>query len=137
MFELSCPFTLGEYARSFLDEARLLLSSSLTEDRWKQGLQRLEKAARDVTTLFEKLKEIENRDLLYTLYSYVWEVRQEFAVVAGYLLWRQRDKAPGQRFARSYFLPKTYLGGLVAELQRLLPLDDKGEMVHERSQLDG
>jgi protein O-GlcNAcase/histone acetyltransferase len=131
------PFTLGGYARSFLDEARLLLSSSIEVNRRQQGLLRLEQTVREVTALFDKLKEIENRELLYTLYSYLWEVRQELAVVAGYLSWSQRAKVPAKRFARPHPLPNTYRGGLVAELQRLLPLDDEGGVAHERSQLEG
>jgi hypothetical protein len=56
-------------------------------------------AAAQVEGLFERLTEIRQRELCYTLYPYLWDVKEELDILARYVDWLGRGggaEAPGQ-----------------------------------------
>ena len=119
------PFEHGERAKEVLEAAKKLLSSQTIRD---DELELLATTARAVGKLFEKLTELDNRDLLYSLYSYVWEIRHELDYLVAYLKWLQGGKPDG-RFGRPDKIANTFRGGVSAEIEKLLPMDETGEFL--------
>ncbi len=123
---LYTPFEQGQRAKRILKDAAFCLSR--TPKNWKGELNRLKKDAEDISRLFEKLTELDNRDLLYSLYSYVWEVRHELLYLARYLEHLQTGKKG--KFGKPTQLPNTFRTGIVATLEKMLPLDEQEQMYH-------
>lgn len=119
-------FEHGAKAKVILQDAHMMLTAP--PESWGEALTRLEETARAVEQLFKKLTELDNRDLLYSLYGYVWEIGHELGYLVRYLSW-VKDGKPGGRFARPDQMANTFRGGLAADIERLLPLDDKGHIV--------
>ncbi len=116
-------FEHGERARVMLSDARTMLTSP--PESWGEAFTRLEETSHAVSHLFHKLTELQNRDLLYAVYGYVWEIDHEIRYLLRYLEWLRQGR-PGERFARPEGMANTWRGGLAADLERLLPLDDVG-----------
>jgi len=79
-----------------------------------------------LTALFESLTRLEDRELLHTVYRHVWELKEEAGLVLGYLNWRESRPAPGAAYFSAEHRPRTYRGGLAADLQRLLTMRADG-----------
>ena len=125
---LYLPFSVGEPAQVLLDTVRTLLNQD--PETWDDAaFMHVRHSSEVLVGLFEKLTELENRDLLYALYGYVWEARHELMYVSQYLTWLKAGR-PGGVFAKPDALPNTYREGFVAALEQLLPLDS-GRMQHE------
>jgi protein O-GlcNAcase / histone acetyltransferase len=116
------PFEHGERAKIVLETAKKLLA---TREISTGELELLATTALKVGRLFEKLTELDNRDLLYSLYNYVWEIRHELDYLVAYLTWLQAGKADG-RFSKPDKIANTFRGGLSAEIERLMPMDEAG-----------
>jgi hypothetical protein len=116
------PFEHGEKAKKILEVSKKLLSA---QARANEELELLATTARAISRLFEKLTELDNRDLLYSLYNYVWEIRHELDYLVGYLKWVQVGKPDG-RFGKPDKIANTFRGGVAAEIERLLPMDETG-----------
>ncbi|MEM6428713.1 MAG: beta-N-acetylglucosaminidase domain-containing protein [Deinococcota bacterium] len=116
-------FEHGEKAQQVLVAIKHMLNHS--PNQWGDALSTLEHAATTMRTLFHKLTELNNRDLLYSLYGYVWELDHELNYAVDYLHWLQAGSSGG-RFGRPEQLPNTFRGGFAAELQRLIRLDEEG-----------
>jgi hypothetical protein len=121
------PFEHGERARNILETAKRLLSLRTIPN---EELESLATTAKAVGRLFEKLTELDNRDLLYSLYGYVWEIRHELDYLVAYLKWLQAGK-PSGRFGKPDKIANTFRGGLSADIERFLPMDETGAIVLE------
>lgn len=121
------PFEHGEKAKEILEAAKRLLSAKTLSN---EELEPLITTARAVGRLFEKLTELDNRDLLYSLYGYVWEIRHELDYLVAYLKWLQAGK-PSGRFGKPDKIANTFRGGVSAEIERLLPMDETDAIVLE------
>jgi protein O-GlcNAcase/histone acetyltransferase len=73
------------------------------------------------------LAELRDRSLFYALHRRAWELREELDLLLGYVRAKQAD--PAVNFHSDFNLPRTYRGGLVAELQRLLALQPGGAFI--------
>jgi len=130
------PFDQGERAGELLRLAEELLSRPPAN--WGERYERLRGVAREVAELFERLTHLENRELLYTLYRYLWDVRNEVGLLTSYLAWLQTEPSATETFGPPQLVPNTYRGGLAAAIQRLLPVDESGEfLVHGARQPTG
>jgi protein O-GlcNAcase/histone acetyltransferase len=93
-----------------------------------------------VVGLFEKLCACQNREIVYDLYSYVWDICNVILTLNGFVQWLSRGVCSpklqsyvvGQQTwfsgIREAFLsgdhePWVFRGGLISDLLRLLPLD--------------
>jgi GNAT superfamily N-acetyltransferase len=74
-------------------------------------------ATRQITTLFSKLTYIKNRDLLYSLYSYMWELKEEAYLLVAFVR-HLVTHGPSVPFFERFHKASTFRGGLVADLQR-------------------
>jgi len=117
---LHLPFAHGPRAEAWrADVAAALQGDVAAIARARGGCVRL-------ASLFEHLTRLEDRQLLHTVYRLAWELKEEAGLIAGYLDWRARGAAPGSAFHSAEHRPRTCRGGLVADLQRLLPMRPDG-----------
>jgi protein O-GlcNAcase/histone acetyltransferase len=123
---LYTPFDIGQRAKRMLRDIRFCLSHPA--NRWGKRLTGLARDVNDCQRLFDKLTELDNRNLLYSLYSYMWEVRHELLYVLCYL--EHIHKGTKVKFGKPNQLPNTYRTGIVAEIEKILPLDSKGKMYY-------
>jgi beta-N-acetylglucosaminidase len=119
------PFEHGERAKKILEASKKSLSARVFA---KGELDKLATTAQVIGKLFEKLTELANRDLLYSLYNYVWEIRHELDYLIAYLRWVQAGKPDG-RFGKPDKIANTFRAGVSAEIERLLPMDETGAIV--------
>ena len=94
--------------------------------KWGVIGRRFEKKCSDILDLFEKIAALRNRELLHALYRHVWELKEEAVLLRKYLHWLKAGPGLKQRLASPDHRPKVYRGGLVADLQRFLPMDENG-----------
>jgi beta-N-acetylglucosaminidase len=123
-------FEHGERAKVILEIAKKLLAAKTIP---KDDLEFLAKTTHTVGRLFEKLTELDNRDLLYSLYGYVWEIRHDLHYLVAYLAWLQEGK-PSGRFGKPDKIANTFRGGLSADIEQLLPMDETGAIYLEEKQ---
>jgi protein O-GlcNAcase/histone acetyltransferase len=125
------PTQLGPGAASFLEDVGFLLRR--TPKRWGNTGRRFERTCASLIGLFDKMSALKNRELLHALYRRVWELREETRLIGKYVRWRKSDPPAGQKFVSTENPPGIFRGGLLAELQRLLPMDRQGRFRHSRS----
>lgn len=131
LFALLCdclhlPFTHGPRAETWRrDVAAAVQGEPAAAARAREGGEQL-------ATLFEQLTRLENRELLHTVYRHVWELKEEAGLILGYLNWKESRPAPGTAFFSAEHRPRTYRGGLAADLQRLWSMRADGSF-HPRA----
>jgi beta-N-acetylglucosaminidase-like protein len=125
------PFEHGQRAERLLADVQHLLRAPLST--FDKSDSRLLEQVVAFETLATKVTALRNRDLLYAIYRHVWELKEELHLVVGYLAWLTSKPGVGESFTSPEHRPKTYRGGLVAELQRLLPMNDNGGFNHRPS----
>jgi protein O-GlcNAcase/histone acetyltransferase len=118
------PYEHGPRASDLLARFQYLMQAPPTE--WGSDYSLFLKMCLDLQLLFVRVMGLRQRDLLYALYRYVWELKEEVDLLLKYLSWLQSKPTFGEAFISTEHRPKTYRGGLVAELQRLLPMDEAG-----------
>jgi hypothetical protein len=73
-----------------------------------------------------RLAEIKNRPLFYALSRRIWELREELDLLEKYISFRSSSENANNPFRSDFHLPKTYRGGFVPRLQRLLTQNADG-----------
>jgi len=118
------PFEHGPGATALLVEFQHLLRTP--PSAWGHDLKQFGSICAKIDLLFHVMTELENRELLHSLYRHVWELKEETHLLLNYLNWLQAKPGLNDTFTSAEHRPKTYRGGLVAELQHLLPMNDGG-----------
>lgn len=116
----------GARAEAILQEAETMLRTP--PGRWGGSLDRVGEATLEVQALSRKLVSLENRDLLYAVHAYLWEIEHELRYLGHYLSWVKEGK-PGGRFAQPGWVANTFRGGFAAAAGRLLPMTARGELL--------
>lgn len=116
----------GTRAEAVLRRAQKMLETP--PEQWGNSLGQLETTVQEVQSLFRKLTLLENRDLLYAVYAYLWELEHELRYLVRYLKWVEQGK-PGDHFAQPEQVTNTFRGGLSAAIGRLLPLSEEGRLL--------
>ncbi len=122
------PFQAGEQAGLILELSQAVLDGAKPSPGSPELLQ-LGDLAKRVSTLFERLTHLENRELLHAVYEYMWEANEEVSLLHGYAAARAEGRE--RSFRQPDPVPNTYRGGLAAEIQRRLPLE-KGLITYRR-----
>lgn len=123
------PFRLGPQSAAIVAQARRLVRDPGGAG-FGEGVERIRHFLKRVSTLFDDLTEIGNRDLFYTFQPYLWECREELLTTVHYLDWLASGAAAGARFPHEDRLPNTYRQGLAVALQHLFPRDETGVYRH-------
>ena len=113
---LHLPFQHGPLAREHLAAA-----ARVARGRANRGDRELLAAReRELRDAYVRVTELRDRELAYALYARAWDLKEEAEVLARYA-------AAGRgAFCRPEALANTYRTGILDDLQRLLPLDDRG-----------
>jgi protein O-GlcNAcase/histone acetyltransferase len=112
------PHEEGACAEELYQRAGELLSRP--PDQWGDRAEEFCRRAARLREFCYRLGEMQNRRLFNALWRRVWELREELDLLEKAV---RSNSAGGARFApfgSDFHLPKTYRGGLVARLQRLL-----------------
>lgn len=73
-----------------------------------------------------RLAEIKNRPLFHALSRRIWELREELDLLEKFITFRAASENADKPFYSDFHLPKTYRGGFVPRLQKLLTQNPDG-----------
>jgi protein O-GlcNAcase/histone acetyltransferase len=127
------PFKAGPQSTAIVAAGRALLNEARPDTQapaWRAGQARVRAFHDRVVALFDRMTELENRELFYTFQPHLWEVREELHTLTQYLDWLATGPAANAVFPEASRLPNTYRQGLGADLQALLPRDRDGNLTH-------
>ncbi|CAI6368457.1 unnamed protein product [Macrosiphum euphorbiae] len=110
-------------------------------EEWYERAKRMDELTEQVNELFQRLTFSANRELVHDLYPYVWDVRCVISLLNFYVKWLSEGHFPQsitnytlgsytwfskgwkESFMSGDQEPWVFRGGLVADLQRLMPVD--------------
>jgi len=118
------PYESGQRAKQLLNDFTSLLRTP--PDHWGRTFTRFDQSCLDISALLAKVTELNDRDLCYALYRHLWDIKEEVTLMSVYIHWLKAKPKRGEKFSSVEHRPQVYRGGLVAELQRLLPMDASG-----------
>ncbi|KAF7993713.1 hypothetical protein HCN44_010308 [Aphidius gifuensis] len=155
------PFEHGGQAIQVLQEfnwlkinAHVIINKRKDEDEgskadieeWHTRAAKINDMCNAVNRLFERLTFCNNRELLYDLYSYVWDMRGVVSLLNSYVKWLAFGRFPAtmtsftqgsytwfsngwkETFMSGDQEPWVFRGGLTADLQRLIPVDSGNDL---------
>ncbi len=82
---------------------------------------------RRIQSLFESLGQLLDRELFYAWSRRIWELKEELQLFEAYLAKKKCGIDDSEGVAVESHLPGTYRGGVVAKLQNVLTMDDRGQ----------
>nr|XP_012148133.1 PREDICTED: protein O-GlcNAcase isoform X4 [Megachile rotundata] len=115
-------------------------------EEWHARAAKLNEMCNAVNRLFQRLTYCNNRELLYDLYSYVWDMRGVVSLLNSYVKWLAFGRFPStmttftqgsytwfsngwkETFMSGEQEPWVFRGGLTADLQRLIPVDSGNDL---------
>jgi protein O-GlcNAcase/histone acetyltransferase len=118
------PFEHGPFARELLDEWTSLLAS--VSATWEARVDRYLVRAQAMSEFLERLGQLADRSLFQALCRHGWELKEELRLTIRYLEWRRAHPDSTDLFISGEHRWPLYRGGLVAELQRQLPMNPTG-----------
>ena len=127
------PFQCGAEIVEMLGLAKALLSAQrpAITDEWHQGAERLRKFKERITSLFDHMTELKDRELFHTFHPYLWEAREEVTHLVTYLDWLAQAPAPEEVFPSRDRIYNFYRQGFAVAIQEMLPRDEKGNYHHD------
>ncbi|KAK0083408.1 hypothetical protein PV325_008833 [Microctonus aethiopoides] len=97
-------------------------------DEWQARATKMDDMCKAVNRLFQRLTYCDNRELLYDLYSYIWDMRGVIALLNSYVKWLGFSNGWKETFMSGDQEPWVFRGGLTADLQRLIPVDSGNDL---------
>lgn len=97
-------------------------------EEWHLRAAKLNDMCSAVNRLFQRLTYCNNRELLYDLYSYVWDMRGVVSLLNSYVKWLGFSNGWKETFMSGEQEPWVFRGGLTADLQRLIPVDSGNDL---------
>ncbi|XP_018562788.1 protein O-GlcNAcase isoform X2 [Anoplophora glabripennis] len=154
------PFEHGGQGLQLLQEfnwlksnAHLVIAANQKKDtsspevqEWFARAERMNEMTRSVNKLFQHMSTCNNRELLYDLYSYIWDIGGVISLLNAYIKWLAGGQFPPSMpsytqgtytwFSKGWketFMsgdqePWVFRGGLTADLQRLIPVDSGNDL---------
>ncbi|KAG5894231.1 hypothetical protein JTB14_002280 [Gonioctena quinquepunctata] len=154
------PFEHGGQGLQLLQEfnwlksnAHLVIMANEKKDKfspevqeWYTRAEKLNEMTESVNRLFRHMSGCNNRELLYDLYSYIWDIRGVICLLNSYVKWLAGGQFPASMpsytqgtytwFSKGWketFMsgdqePWVFRGGLTADLQRLIPVDSGNDL---------
>ncbi|GFQ66490.1 protein O-GlcNAcase [Trichonephila clavata] len=109
---------------------------------WLNRVTKFDNMTQTVGKLLMRLTFCPNRSLLYDLYPYIWDIKGVVSMLNSYLKWIALRRVPlpvsslmsspftcyKEAFMSGEQEPWSFLGGLTAELQHLLPLESVNDL---------
>ncbi|XP_060528600.1 protein O-GlcNAcase isoform X2 [Cylas formicarius] len=135
------PFEHGSQALQLLQEfnwlksnAHVVIAANQNKDKtpeaqeWFSRAEKLNEMTQAVNKLFQHMSSCNNRELLYDLYSYIWDIRGVISLLNSYVKWLGFSKGWKETFMSGDQEPWVFRGGLTADLQRLIPVDSGNDL---------
>ncbi|XP_050505146.1 protein O-GlcNAcase isoform X2 [Diabrotica virgifera virgifera] len=136
------PFEHGGQGLQLLQEfnwlksnAHLVIIANQREDKsspevqeWFTRAEKMNEISQAMNRLFEHMSSCNNRELLYDLYSYIWDMRGVISLLNSYVKWLGFSKGWKETFMSGEQEPWVFRGGLTADLQRLVPVDSGNDL---------
>lgn len=97
---------------------------------WQAGHDALVQFRDRIRELFNRMTELENRDLFYAFHPYLWEAREETTHLVTYLDWLAGDPPRGAEFPDRDRIYNFYRQGFSVAVQELMPRDGNGRYRH-------
>ncbi|XP_031838297.1 O-GlcNAcase isoform X2 [Nomia melanderi] len=97
-------------------------------EEWHARATKMNDICNAVNRLFQRLTYCNNRELLYDLYSYVWDMRGVVSLLNSYVKWLGFSNGWKETFMSGDQEPWVFRGGLTADLQRLIPVDSGNDL---------
>ena len=91
------PFRCGPEIDDMLRTARRMLAEPLpnvSHPDGRMGVSAITALRDQIRLLFDRMTELENRDLFYTFHPYLWEAREEVTHLVTYLDWLAENPPP-------------------------------------------
>ena len=129
------PFSCGPQVEGLLQTARRLMSEKrpdVRSENWQEGHEALVGLRDQIRELFNRMTELENRDLFYAFHPYLWEAREEVTHLVTYLDWLAGDPPDDVEFPDRDRIYNFYRLGFTDAVQELLPRDARGRYRHGR-----
>jgi protein O-GlcNAcase/histone acetyltransferase len=127
------PFHCGPQVEGLLQTARWLMSEKRPDVRspgWQEGHDALVQFRDRIRDLFNRMTELENRDLFYAFHPYLWEAREETTHLVTYLDWLAGDPPRNAEFPDKDRIYNFYRQGFSVAVQELMPRDGNGRYRH-------
>jgi hypothetical protein len=127
------PFRQGPEVEALLQTARRMLSEQypdVTSPAWREGHAAITGLRDRIRNLFDRMTELENRDLFYAFHPYLWEAREEVTHLVTYLDWLAEGHPEGTEFPDRDRIYNFYRRGFTVAVQELLPRDAGGRYRH-------
>ncbi|XP_076265863.1 O-GlcNAcase isoform X3 [Rhynchophorus ferrugineus] len=154
------PFEHGSQGVQLLQEfhwlksnAHIVISSNQRKAKgspevqeWFAKADKMNEMTQAVNRLFQHISSCNNRELLYDLYSYIWDIRGVISLLNSYVKWLANGQFPSsmpsytqgtytwfskgwkETFMSGEQEPWVFRGGLTADLQRLIPVDSGNDL---------
>ncbi|HNQ88954.1 MAG TPA: beta-N-acetylglucosaminidase domain-containing protein [Verrucomicrobiota bacterium] len=119
---LYLPMELGPQAAAYLSDFQHLLRTR--PEQWGAAAARFEAVSRRMIAFYDRLTELEDRELLHALYAQAWELKETALRLLGWMAWRRQHPEPGARYGPPDFRPELRRGLFVSRMERMLPMDD-------------
>ncbi|XP_074095646.1 O-GlcNAcase isoform X1 [Cotesia typhae] len=115
-------------------------------EEWLSRAAKFNDMCEAVNRLFQRMTYCDNRELLYDLYSYIWDMRGVISLLNSYVKWLAFGKFQSsmttftqgsytwfsngwkETFMSGDQEPWVFRGGLTADLQRLIPVDSGNDL---------
>jgi len=127
------PFRQGPEIEALLQTARRMLSEKrpqVQSEAWQAGLRAITGLRDRIRALFNRMTELENRDLFYAFHPYLWEAREEVTHLVAYLDWLSEEPPEDAEFPDKDRIYNFYRRGFGVAVQELLPRDASGRYRH-------
>ncbi len=121
---LYLPHRQGDRAQRWLADFQTLLERPPT--CWGRSERRFLEQCVRIESLYETMTTLIDRELLHTFYRFIWDLKEESMLLRRWVAWRKSDPPPNTPFVSGEHRPGIYRGGLMAEFQRRLPMDEQG-----------
>ncbi|KAH1009906.1 hypothetical protein HUJ04_002202 [Dendroctonus ponderosae] len=136
------PFEHGAQGLQLLQEfqwlksnAHIVISANQRKDHsnpeleeWFARAEKMNEMSEAVNRLLLHMTACNNRELLYDLYSYIWDIRGVISLLNSYIKWLGFSKGWKEAFMSGEQEPWVFRGGLTADLQRLIPVDSGNDL---------
>ncbi|KAJ3642974.1 hypothetical protein Zmor_025718 [Zophobas morio] len=154
------PFEHGGQGLQLLQEfnwlksnAHIVMAANQKKDplkadvqEWFTRAEKMNEMTQAVNRLFQHLSSCNNREILYDLYSYLWDIRGVISLLNSYVKWLAGGQFPAsmpsytqgtytwfskgwkETFMSGEQEPWVFRGGLTADLQRLIPVDSGNDL---------
>jgi hypothetical protein len=123
------PHSLGSRARRWLADLDQVLGQGAdwtASGEGKRVLGRIRAVHAAWLDRFSRFTALSDRDLLYSFYRPLWELKEEVLLLERYLDWREREGNSSRPFRSGEHMPGTYRGGIGALLQARMRMHPDG-----------